>query len=82
MQEVHFTKHIHITCKHRVLMEKTNHTHTHTGFSLQNIVYIHTYMAFHFINPSRPIGLGYETCLPEMMDIDSHTQVKYIHLKC
>lgn len=26
MQKVHFTTHIHITCKHRVSMEKTNHT--------------------------------------------------------
>jgi hypothetical protein len=35
---------------------------------------IHTYMAFYFINPCRPIGLGYETCLPELTDIDNHNK--------
>ena len=36
---------------------------------IQNIhSLIHTYMVFHFINPCKPIGLGYETCLPELTD--------------
>jgi len=26
--------------------------------------YTQSYMAFHFINPYKPLGFGYETCLP------------------
>jgi len=34
------------------------------------------------MNPSRPVGLGYETCLPKLTDINSHTQDNHIRLIC
>ena len=39
----------------------------------------HTQMAFHFINPYKPLGFRYETCLQDSTYIDSYTQNKHIH---
>jgi hypothetical protein len=42
--------------------------------------YIHTYMLFHFINPSKPLGFGYETCPQDLTNTIRHTQIKtYTH---
>jgi len=41
---------------------------------------IHTYMAFHFINPYKPLSFGYETCLQDLTNSNRYTQNKmYTH---
>jgi len=37
-------------------------------------------MAFHFINPYKPLGFGYETCLQDLTNSNRYTQNKmYTH---
>ena len=45
------------------------------------LTYIHTYsyIAFHFINPYKPLGFGCETCLQDITDINSYTQNKHTY---
>jgi len=43
--------------------------------------YIHTYMPFHFINPSKPLGFGYETCPQDVTNTIKHTQTKPLHIQ-
>jgi len=33
-------------------------------------------MAFHFINPYKPLGFGYETCLHDLTNSNRYTQNK------
>jgi hypothetical protein len=44
-----------------------------TGTKLSNI---HTYMPFHFINPSKPLRFGYETCPQDLTNAIRRTQIK------
>jgi len=59
---------------HHTLKKTVSKNHTHT--------YIHTYMPFHFINPDKPLGFGYETCPQDLTDtircaqINTYTQTK------
>jgi hypothetical protein len=40
----------------------------------------HTYMPFHFINPSKPLGFGYETCPQDLTNTIRCTQIEtYTH---
>jgi len=39
----------------------------------QNSSGIYTSMAFHFINPHKPLGFGYETCLQDMTNSNIFT---------
>jgi len=36
---------------------------------------IHTYMPFHFINPGKPLGFGYEICLQDLADTIRRAQI-------
>jgi len=43
--------------------------------------YIHTYIASLFINPYKPLGFGYETCLKNLTNItDTHKTNTYTYI--
>jgi hypothetical protein len=50
--------------------------HRHKWWALTT----HTYMPFNFINPSNPLGFGYETCPQDLTNTIRRTQIKtYTH---
>ena len=61
----------------------------YTYYSLQTkntswltVLMLHTYMSFHFINPGKPLGFGYETCPQDLADTIRHAQINtYTHTK-
>jgi hypothetical protein len=58
----------------RVLLVEASEEDKLSGSS--KVTYIHTYMPFHFINPSKPLGFGYETCPQGLTNTIRHTLVK------
>jgi len=44
-------------------------------------MYVCTYVAFHFINPYKPLGFGYEACLQNLTNItDTHKTDIYTYI--
>jgi hypothetical protein len=40
------------------------------------LTYVHTYIQFHFINPGKSLGFGYETCPQNLTNTVKHMQIK------
>jgi hypothetical protein len=56
-------------------------TYTETKSISWRSTYIHTYIhiyntQFHFINPGKPLGFGYETCPQDVTNTIKRTQIK------